>query len=112
MQVLHHSNKNNKIYTFAGTDAENQNLIETHRTLGHLSFKRMRDLRLQGTDIVTRNSKRRHKAPTCPVCVVGKMKRAPSTTSSTTTKSIKPWQKVYIDLNGKMRIRSYNNTTM
>ena len=105
------------MYAFAGdatcipasVSSEQQRLQDTHRQLGHVSFKRMRDLRVKGTDTLTRSSKRQQRAPTCPVCVTAKMRRAPAPTTSSSTKYPQPWQKVYIDLSGKMRVRSYTN---
>ena len=64
---------------------------------------------VKGTDTLTRSSKRQQRAPTCPVCVTAKMRRAPAPTTSSSTKYPQPWQKVYIDLSGKMRVRSYTN---
>ena len=78
--------------------------LQDHERLGHISFKRMRQLEIDG---ITPPTSKRLKPITCPVCITAKARRAnrpaPSTPADRPTE---PWQDVYTDLSGKVRTAS------
>ena len=79
--------------------------IQDHERLGQISFKRMRQLNVDG---ITQPTSKRLKPITCPVCITAKARRAilgpaPSTPADRPTE---PWQDVYTDLSGKVRTAS------
>jgi hypothetical protein len=78
--------------------------LQDHERLGHISFKRMRQLDIDG---ITPTTSKRLKPITCPVCITAKARRAnrpaPSTPDDRPTE---PWQDVYTDLSGKVRTAS------
>ena len=78
--------------------------LQDHERLGHISFKRMRQLDIDG---ITPPTSKRLKPITCPVCITAKARRAnrpaPSTPADRPTE---PWQDVYTDLSGKVRTAS------
>jgi hypothetical protein len=78
--------------------------LQDHERLGHISFKRMRQLEIDG---ITPPTSKRLKPITCPVCITAKARRAnrpaPSTPADRPTE---PWQDVYTDLSGKVRTTS------
>ncbi len=78
--------------------------LQDHERLGHISFKRMRQLDIDG---ISPPTSKRLKPITCPVCITAKARRAnrpaPSTPEDRPTE---PWQDVYTDLSGKVRTAS------
>ena len=116
LNIRAHSSKSNKVYALHNTEAEptSAEILDTHRQLGHPSFKRMRDLTL-ASDEPTKTTKRRRTSnapPSCPTCVTAKMRRAPAPApSNPTTRAQAPWETVYIDLSGKVRARCFSNVS-
>ena len=82
--------------------------LQDHERLGHISFKR--NLRQLNIDVITPPTSKRLKPITCPVCIIGKARRAnrpaPSTPADRPTE---PWQDVYTDLSGKVRTASVSH---
>ena len=78
--------------------------LQDHERLGHISFKRMRQLDIDG---ITPPTSKCLKSITCPVCITAKARGAnrpaPSTPADRPTE---PWQDVHTDLSGKVRTAS------
>ena len=78
--------------------------LQDHERLGHISFKRMSQLNIDG---ITPPTSKRLKPMTCPVCITAKARRAnrpaPTTAADRPTE---PWQDIYTDLSGKVRTAS------
>ena len=116
LNIRAHRCKNNNVYALHNTetDTTNTDLLDTHRQLGHPSFKRMRDLKLASDEPTKPAKKRRtsHAPPSCPTCVTAKMRRSASPASSSPdTRATGPWETVYIDLSGKVRARCFSNVS-
>jgi hypothetical protein len=78
--------------------------LQDHERLGRISFKRMRQLEIDG---ITPPTSKRLKPITCPVCITVKARRANRPAPSTPAdRPIEPWQDVYTDLSGKVRTAS------
>ena len=75
----------------------------THNTLGHVSNRRTKQLDVglhkpSGPDI------------TCPICITAKRRRASRPLPSDVAQRAQhPWQDVYVDLSGKMRVQGIGN---
>ena len=110
-----HRSRSNKVYAFHNTneDPTSADMLDTHRQLGHPSFKRMRDLTLASDEPTKPSTRRRTNAPpSCPTCVTAKMRRAPAPAASTPgTRAQGPWETVYIDLSVKVRARCFSNVS-
>ena len=116
LNIRAHRCKNNNVYALHNTETDitNADLLDTHRQLGHPSFKRMRDLKLASDEPTKPAKKRRtsHAPPSCPTCVTAKMRRsAAPAPSSPDTRATGPWETVYIDLSGKVRARCFSNVS-
>lgn len=106
LPCLPHISKSNGLYAMQGDDVQ-EALKDTHRALGHISFKRMRDLNIEGQDLPTRSSKRLRPALTCPTCITAKMRRQPTPASiASEPQFAEPWAKIFVDLSGKVKTRS------
>jgi hypothetical protein len=87
------------------TDIENTDTrITDHQRLGHPSFKRMRDLDIDGVTIIPAG--KRMKPISCPVCIASKMRKPSRPSASTDMTCIEPWTDIYTDLSGKVRTQS------
>ena len=77
--------------------------VSQHR-LGHISIKRARSLNIDG---IPQPPSKMPKVK-CPVCIASKATRhkRPSATITDTSSASGPWQDIYSDLSGKMRISS------
>ena len=87
--------------TFTQDRAE---LLNNHHRLGHVSIKRARSLNIDG---IPQPPTKMPKVK-CPVCIASKATRhkRPSASTSDTRSASGPWQDIYSDLSGKMRIPS------
>jgi len=79
-------------------------LLNHHYRLGHVSIKRARLLNIDG---IPQPPSKMPKVK-CPVCIAAKATRhkRPSATTADTRSASGPWQDIYSDLSGKMRISS------
>ena len=111
MNLLPPPTLHNRIYPInlatdsAKAPTSQETRIQDHERLGQISFKRMRQLNVDG---ITQPTSKRLKPITCPVCITAKARRAilgpaPSTPADRPTE---PWQDVYTDLSGKVRTAS------
>ena len=89
-------------------DPRNEEAIDTrlsdHQKLGHPSFKRMRNLDIDGITVIPPGKKM--KPISCPVCIASKMRKPNRPIASTHVNATAPWTDIYTDLSGKIRTRS------
>jgi len=90
--------------TSATFNQDRTKLLKNHHRLGHVSIKRARSLNI---DRVPQPPSKMPKVK-CPVCIASKATwhKRPSATTADTRWASGPWQDIYSDLSGKMRISS------
>jgi len=90
--------------TSATFNQDRTELLNNHHRLGHVSIKRDRSLNIDGIP----QSPSKVPNAKCPVCITSKATRhkKPSATTADTRSASGPWQDIYLDLSGKMRITS------
>jgi len=89
-------------------DPRNEEAIDTrlsdHQKLGHPSFKRMRNLDIDGITVIPPGKKM--KPISCPVCIASKMRKPNRPIASTHVNATAPWTDIYTNLSEKIRTRS------
>jgi len=90
--------------TSATINRDRTELLNNHHRLGHISIKRARSLNIDG---IPQPHSKMPKVK-CPVCIASKATRhkRPSASTADTRSASGPWQDIYSDLSGKMRISS------
>ena len=90
--------------TSATFDQNRIHLLNNHHRLGHISIKRARSINI---DWIPQPPSEIPKVK-CPVCIASKATRYKRSSASTadTRSASGPWQDIYSDLSGKMRISS------
>jgi len=78
--------------------------ITDHQRLGHPSFKRMRDLDIDG--ITTIPTGKRIKPISCPVCIASKMRKPSRPSISTEKTCMTPWTNIYTGSSGRVHTQS------
>jgi len=90
--------------TSATFNQDRAEFLNNHHRLGHVSIKRARSLNMDG---IPQPPSKMPKVK-CPVCIASKATRhkRPSASTADTRSASGPWQDIYSDLSGKMRISS------
>jgi len=96
---------NMRASTSATFNQDRTEFLNIHHLLGHISIKRAR---LPNIDGIPQPPSKKMPKVKCPVCIASKATRhkRPSATTADTRSASGPWQDIYSDLSGKMRISS------